>query len=147
MAGSVEIDFVVSDCLQALALYEKIFETQRIEVTSVEKGGNEAVFTMYGARFHIFDENPAMGMVAPQEGVVGSTWMNITVADLKAVYDKAIAAGCTAILPPNHMEAFGVTNSVFKDAFGHVWMLHQVHRVVSFEERCKILEAMRAGSQ
>jgi len=29
---------------------------------------------------------------------------------------------------------------VFVDPFGYMWMLHQVHREVSFEERCRIIE-------
>lgn len=40
----VEIDFIVTDSLAALDLYERIFEVERIEVTSFPKGQNEAVF-------------------------------------------------------------------------------------------------------
>lgn len=47
----VEFDFVVKDSLQALALYESIFEVERLEVTDLPVGQNEAVFTIYGTRF------------------------------------------------------------------------------------------------
>jgi hypothetical protein len=43
----VEIDMVVPDSLEALRLYEKVFNAERIEVTAYEKGTNEAVFNMY----------------------------------------------------------------------------------------------------
>ena len=57
----VEIDMVVEDSLSALELYEKIFDVERVEVTTFPKGQNEAVFTLYGVRFHMLDENPDFG--------------------------------------------------------------------------------------
>ena len=54
----VEIDMVVTDSLKALELYEKIFEIERVEVSDFPKGENEVVFTLYGVRFHLLDENP-----------------------------------------------------------------------------------------
>ncbi|MEM5770939.1 MAG: VOC family protein, partial [Bacillota bacterium] len=35
---------------------------------------------------------------------------------------------------------YGVSNSIFADTFGYIWMLHQIHRVVSFEDRVKMWE-------
>ena len=36
----------------------------------------------------------------------------------------------------------GVANSLFTDPFGYMWMLHQMHREVSFEERVRVMEQM-----
>ena len=36
----VEIDFVVSDSLKALELYEKIFDIERVEVSDLPRGEN-----------------------------------------------------------------------------------------------------------
>ena len=59
----VEIDMIVSDSVKALELYEKIFaEIERIEVTSLPEGENEAVFSLYGVRFHMLDENEEFGL-------------------------------------------------------------------------------------
>lgn len=143
----VEIDFVVSDCLKALELYENIFEVQRVEVTSYACGLNEAVFTMYGTRFHILDENPEYQLIAPKPGDPKPMWVNIVVPDIKETYDKAIAIGCTEIQPMTAMEDFGITNAMFSDPFGYIWMLHQVHREVSFEERCRIMEEQMQGNE
>ena len=85
MTVGVEIDFVVPDSREALELYEKVFEAERIEVTDLKRGQNEAV-----------TEIPQMG----------------------------------------------VANSVFTDPFGYMWMLHQMHREVSFEERVRVMEEM-----
>jgi len=135
----VEIDFVVPDCIAALALYERIFEVEHRNATALEKGSNEATFAMYGSLFHILDENPDYMLFAPKEGQPQSMWLNVTVSDITACYAKAIAAGCMEIQPVTLIEAMGLSNALFKDPFGYVWMLHQIHREVSFEDRVKIM--------
>jgi uncharacterized glyoxalase superfamily protein PhnB len=138
----VEIDFVVQDCLKALALYESIFEVQRVEVTEGKVGSNEAVFTIYGVRFHMLDENPDYQMTAPKPGDPKPMWLNILVPDIAATYAAAMAAGCSEVQPVTELEAFGVSNAMFTDPFGYVWMLHQLHRIVSFEDRVKAIAEM-----
>lgn len=147
MITGVEIDFVVQDSLKALELYESIFEVQRVEVSGYERGLNEAVFTMYGTRFHMLDENPEYMLVAPKEGDPQPMWLNVAVPDIKDTYNKAIAAGCTEIQPLTEIEAMGITNAMFSDPFGYVWMLHQIHKEVSFEERCKFMEEQMKGNE
>jgi uncharacterized glyoxalase superfamily protein PhnB len=101
---------------------------------------NEAVFMMYGVRFHLLDENPEYQLIAPKEGEAKPMWVNVLVPDIKETFSKAIAAGCTEIQSVTELADFGVSNAIFSDTFGYVWMLHQMHREVSFEERCRILE-------
>lgn len=139
----VEIDFITRDSLAALELYESIFEVERIEVTSMPTGSNEAVFSIYGVRFHMLDANEEYGMVAPEPGKPMPMWFNVLVPDIAATHTKAMEAGCTEIQPVTEIEAFGVSNSMFADGFGYTWMLHQIHRIVSFEER----EAMYKSGQ
>jgi uncharacterized glyoxalase superfamily protein PhnB len=143
----IEIDFVVQDSIKALELYERIFEVQRVEVTGYETGKNEAVFTMYGTRFHMLDENPAFHLIAPKPGDPKPMWVNIVVPDIKDTYGKAITAGCAEIQPVTEMEAFGISNAMFSDLFGYIWMLHQVYREVSFVERCRLMEQMKSESE
>jgi uncharacterized glyoxalase superfamily protein PhnB len=138
MITGVEIDFVVTDSLEALALYERIFEVECIEVTSFPKGQNEAIFSVYGVRLHILDENPAFQMLAPKPGDPRPMWLNVAVPDIEKVHAAALQAGCTEVQPVTGMADFGVSNSMFADPFGYLWMLHQIHRVVEFEERVKL---------
>lgn len=135
-----EIDMVVPDSLQALALYEKIFDIEPIEVTDFSRGENEVVFTLYGVRFHLLDENTQFEMIAPKPGDPKPIWFNIMVPDIDETFSKALSAGCTQVQQVTEMEAMGVSNAIFSDPFGYLWMLHQVHRVVSFEERKKLWE-------
>ena len=139
MITGVELDFVVKDCIVALEQYKFIFDVEVVEATSFKVGNNEAVFTIYGTRFHMLDENPEYQLFAPKEGSNQSFWFNVTVPDIQVVFDKAITAGVTEIQPVTKMEKMGISNAMFLDKFGYVWMLHEIHREVSFEERVDIL--------
>lgn len=136
----VEINMVVTDSLKALELYEKIFDIERIEVTNLPQGENEVVFLLYGVRFHMLDENPQFGMTAPRADGPKPIWFNIMVSDIEKTYSKAMREGCTEVQVVTEMPDYGVSNAMFCDSFGYLWMLHQVHREVSFEERMKLWE-------
>lgn len=137
----VEIDFVVEDSLKALNLYETIFDSiERVEVSDLPKGTNEAVFTLYGVRLHMLDENPEYQLIAPTTDDPKTMWFNIAVPDIKETYTKAINAGCTEVQPVTDMPDYGISNAIFMDPFGYVWMLHQIHEVVSHEERIRLWE-------
>lgn len=139
----VEIDMVITDSLKALELYEKVFDLQRVEVTNFPKDENEVIFTLYGVRFHMLDENPKFGLKAPTLGEPQSMWFNIIVPDIKETFSKAISTGCTELQPVTELPDYGVSNAIFSDTFGYQWMLHQVHKEVSFEERTRLWEEKR----
>lgn len=136
----VEIDFVVQDSIQALELYEQIFDIERMEVTNFPRGQNEVIFTLYGVRFHMLDENPDFHLIAPKPDDPKTSWFNVSVPDIKETYEKALHLGCTEVSPITVMMDHGVSNAIFADPFGYVWMLHQVHREVSVEERNRLWE-------
>lgn len=135
----VEIDMVVTDSLKALALYEKIFDIERVEVTDFSPGKNEVIFKLYDVRFHMLDENPEYQMIAPKPDDPKPIWFNILVPNIAETYEKAINAGRKEVQPVTKMPDFGISNAMFSDEFGYLWMLHELHRVVSFEERVQIL--------
>lgn len=139
----VEIDMVVTDSLKALELYEIIFDLERVEVTDFPKGENEVVFTLYGVRFHMLDENPKFELKAPSQDGPKSIWFNILVPDIKVTFARAIGAGCTVVQPVTEMPDYGVSNAMFIDAYGYLWMLHQMHKEVSFEERTRLWDEKR----
>lgn len=134
----VEVDFVVPDSLRALELYESIFDLVRVEVSALPRGQNEVIFTLYGVRFHLLDENPEFALKAPAPGDPKPIWFNILVPDIQETYAKALKAGCTEVQAVTEMPDYGVSNAIFSDPFGHVWMLHQMHRIVSHEERLRL---------
>ncbi|MDF2686951.1 MAG: hypothetical protein K0S55_2134 [Clostridia bacterium] len=142
MVGT-EIDMVVTDSLKALELYEKVFDIERVEVSNFPKGENEVIFTLYGVRFHMLDETPKFGLKAPNPDEPKSIWFNILVPDIKETFSKAIKAGCTELQPVIELPDYGLSNAIFNDTFGYQWMLHQIYKVVSYEERTQLWEEKR----
>lgn len=143
MIKGVEIDFVVKNSLETIELYERIFEVERLEVTEFPIGQNEAVFNIYGTRFHILDENPEYGLLAPKEGDARSLWFNVAVPNLIKVHDDAILNGCIEMQAPTEVMDFGVINSIFIDPFGYMWMLHEIREEVSFKDRVAYFEEQK----
>ncbi|WP_249872506.1 VOC family protein [Oceanobacillus saliphilus] len=139
----VEIDMVVTDSLKALELYEKVFNIERVEVSDLPRGENEVIFSLYGVRFHMLDENPEFELRAPSPDTPTTIWFNILVPDIKDTYSKAMSSGCTEVQPVTELPDYGVTNAIFVDSYGYQWMLHQVHREVSHEERIRLWEEKR----
>lgn len=136
----IELDMVVPDSLEALDLYEKIFDLERIEVTDFDKGQNEVTFSLYDFNIHMLDESPDIGLNAPSDNSLLPMWINVTVPDIEETFTKAMDAGCTDIQPITEVADFGISNAIFVDPYGYQWMLHQVHKEVSFEERNAIWE-------
>ncbi|MFS0614471.1 VOC family protein [Lederbergia ruris] len=139
MVNGVEFDFVVKDSKAALEQYKSIFDVEVVEETNFKVGNNEVVFNIYGTRFHMLDENPEYQLFAPKEGDTQSFWFNIVVPNIQETYEKAMSANATEIQPVTRMEEMGISNAMFSDSNGYVWMLHEIHREVSFEERIDIL--------
>ncbi|SDI59802.1 MerR family transcriptional regulator [Natribacillus halophilus] len=123
----VEINMIATDSLRALELYEKIFEIERVEVTDFPKGENEVIFTLYGVRFHMLDENPEFGLKAPSVDDPKTISFNVMVTDIKETFSKAISLGCIEMQGVTDLPDYGVSNAIFIDPFGYVWLLHQVH--------------------
>lgn len=131
----VEVDFIVKDTLEAKETYKNIFDLEILEATNFPKGQNEVSFSIYGTRFHMLDENVESQMLAPKEGAFCSIWFNVFVPSIKKTHEKALNNGCAEIQPVTYMEEMGLSNSMFMDPFGYIWMLHEMHKEVSFEER------------
>lgn len=136
----VEIDLVVTDSLKAVKVYEEIFDIKRVEVSDLPKGENEVIFSLYGVHFHMLDENPDFQLIAPTPDDPKTIWFNVTVPDIEATFTKAAELNCTPIQPITNLPSYGVSNALFLDPFGYIWMLHQVHRDVSHEERIRLWE-------
>lgn len=80
-----------------------------------------AEMSIDGARFYLSDEYPDYDAVGP-ESLGGATCaLSLTVADVDASYERAIAAGATSGRPPSD-EFYGRAAWV-RDPFGHRWNL------------------------
>ncbi len=136
----IEIDLVIEDSVRAFGLYETVFGAEKVEVTAYRRGLNEAIFTLHGTRFHLLDANPEYGLTAPGPEGPHTMWFNLVVPDIAAQFAKAIAHGFTVVQEVTNLPEMGVRNAILMDPFSYMWMLHQIDREVSFEERTKIMD-------
>ena len=142
----VEIDFVVKNSLEALEVYDKIFEVERLEVSDLPQGENEVVFTLHGVRFHMLDENPKFNLFVPTSEHRNTMWFNVMVEDINETYQRAMDENFVEIQPVTELSDYGVSNAIMVDPFGYVWMLHQLHKVVSHEDRIKLWEEQKKNN-
>lgn len=140
MKTGVEINMVVENSLKALELYEKTFEIKRIEVSDFPKGENEVIFSLYGVHFHMLDKNPKFGLEAPKKDKSNTISYNVSIPDIKETFEKVINEGCKELQEITEIQDFGVSNAIFRDPFGYIWLIHQVHKEVSYEERTRLWE-------
>ncbi len=138
--SGLEIDMVVKDSLAALELYESVFEVERIEVGDFIVGQNEVILKIHGTRFHLLDENEQFELFAPKPNDRLPIWFNIIVSDINKSFDNAVANGFSVIQPLTEMPEMGIKNAMLVDTFGYVWLLHQIDKEVSFEERTRMFE-------
>lgn len=131
------IAYVVQEVASCLETYAGIFP---VEIQSQAADHSEAVFTLFNTRFQLFAENEAEGLLGLGEGEGLPFWFNLVVPDLQAVWEKAMTLDAQTIQAPIHMEQMGITNAMFADLEGYVWMLHEIHEVVSFEDRVDYFE-------
>ncbi len=136
----LEIDMIVKNSLTALTLYESVFETERVEVGDFVTGQNEVVLRIFGTRFHLLDENEQYGLIAPKDGNRFPIWFNIVVSDIYTIFNKAQQNSFNIIQPLTQMKEMGLQSAMLVDPFGYTWMLHQIDKEISYEERCKMLE-------
>ena len=143
-----EVNFIVKDSIKALNLYKKIFENslEVIEESDFGIGSSEVIFTIHSMRFHMLDENENYNMVAPTGGHINTIWYNVSVRDIKQTHANAIKNLCKELQEVTKMDKMGISNSMFIDTFGYVWLLHEVHEVKTYEERIQALKEMGIGN-
>ena len=137
----IEVDLVVEDAIAAYDLYEEVFNTVKVNGTNYKKGDglNEVIFLLEGVQFHLLDASSGFGFLTPVQGETRPIWINLILDDAKSVYQRAIQKGFNVIFPLTDMPEFGLFNGVIEDPFGHRWVLEELYREISFEERTSLL--------
>lgn len=123
----IEITMIVSNSIEALDLYKNIFDIEIIECTNLEKGLNEAIFNLYGTKFHMLDENLEYMLIAPKEDDNKSISFNVTVENIEQTFKKVLESECTVYQEIKKIDKLNISNAIFSDKFGYIWLLHEVH--------------------
>ena len=102
---------VVADPLRLIGFLEKVFGAQRLVVDAMPGGGTHAEVRIADSIVMIG------GGRAASPGMV-----HVYVPDVDACFERALAAGATAMRKPETM-SYGDRISMVKDADGNVWAI------------------------
>lgn len=112
-----------ADALGAVETFRVVGDDGRLGHAELDIGG---------ARIMVSDEYPDIGVHSPS-GLGGtSVSIHLTVSDVDALFDRAVAAGATAASPPAD-QPHGSRHGTLVDPFGHRWMLSQVIEAIDLD--------------
>jgi PhnB protein len=115
----------VHDGAGAIEWYVRAFgAVEQFRVVGDDGLLGHAELAVGSARFMLSDEYPAMGVVSPRTLGGTATAIHLEVADVDAVYARAVDAGATGQREPAD-QPHGARHGTLVDPYGHRWMLSQ----------------------
>jgi PhnB protein len=138
----------VSDAIAAIDFYRQAFNaTEYVRLADPNGKVMHAEIRIETAAIMLADEFPDMGFCSPQTLGGTATSILLYVADVDAVFAKAIAAGATATMPVTD-QFDGDRRGRLVDPFGHVWILGTKGAEISPDDLKRRFETMfDAGSE
>jgi PhnB protein len=104
---------------KAVDFYKSAFGATEAFRIDAPDGAVVARLFVDGAEFWLGDESPQHYNFSPQSLGGGTVRMVLTVADPDAVFERAVKAGATQVVPVQEMHGWRVGRVV--DPFGHHW--------------------------
>lgn len=132
---------------RAIEFYKAAFGAT--EVARLDPGGRvmHAELQVRHARFMLTEEMPEYGALSPEALGGSASSAVIFVEDVDAFFARAIAAGCTQVMPVAD-QFWGDRMGCLKDPFGHNWMFSTHIEDVSPEDLpARAAAAMAAAPQ
>jgi PhnB protein len=144
---NLTLNLVVSDAMEAMEFYEKVFGAIRGEVYQFpgKTGENEANVIVGGVKLRLLDENAAYDCHPPKKEETESIWLQIVVENTDATLEKAVANGAAVGQEPS--EFMGTRHAQITDPFGYTWTINQTLQEISFEERYRMYEEMQSQTE
>jgi uncharacterized glyoxalase superfamily protein PhnB len=115
----------VAGAAEAIAWYSEAFGARTMSPPIVMDDGRvgHAELEIGGARLMLADEFPEIGHAAPNAVHGSGVTLHLSVADVDAVVERAVAAGARLDRAPDDFE-YG-RNGAIRDPFGHRWIVSQ----------------------
>ena len=137
----------IKGAAKAIEFYARALgATERMRMPTPDGRVMHAELEVAGGVVFLSDEFPEMGGATGAPN--GAASVHLNVPDCDALWQQAMAAGATAIMPPTDM-FWGDRFGKFKDPFGHEWSVATTKEQLSPEEMKRRGEAfakqMRKG--
>jgi PhnB protein len=112
----------VNKTSDAIAWYERVFGAKEARARLVAPDGTcmNAEIEIEGTRLMLADEMPKIGSTSPTALGGTSVVLDLHVADVDTVFQRALDAGAEEIHPLDD-QFYGDRSGTLKDPFGHVW--------------------------
>ena len=126
---------VVSDAEAAIAFYKNAFGAEERFRMPTPDGSKilHAQLTIGGSPLMLASEFEGMGCQSPSSLGGSPVTLHLYVENVDEFYDRAVAAGANADMPPADM-FWGDRYGRVSDPFGHVWSIASHQRDVTPEE-------------
>ena len=132
--SSITPHLVIKECGKAIDFYKKAFDAREIYRSLMPDGRIMHAMIQVGNSFVMMaDEFPDMGAKGPKTIGGTSVSLHIYTEDADKLFNQAIAAGATQIMPINDM-FWGDRYGQILDPFGHSWAIATHKNDVSPEE-------------
>lgn len=141
-AYSLNAYIAIKGCDEAIEFYKKAFgaiEKGRLLMPDGKIG--HAEITIEGSLLMMSEENSDWGNVSPQTLGGNPLTFSLYVKDVDAVFQKAVDAGATVLMPLKD-EFYGDRTGQVMDPFGYKWMIATHKEYISFEEMQKRFDKM-----
>jgi uncharacterized glyoxalase superfamily protein PhnB len=136
---------VVRGAAEAIEFYKKAFGAVELRRSPMPDGKKliHADLLIGDSHLLLVDDMPEMGCHAPFEPGATPVTLHLFVEDVDAVYERAVAAGARATMPPADM-FWGDRYGKLVDPFGHEWSLATHKEDLTPEEMQKRSDEMFA---
>jgi PhnB protein len=136
----------IEGAAKALEFYAKAFgATEVYRLTDPGSGRiGHAEIRIGESRIMLADEYPEHGILGPKARGGTTVGLYLSVADVDAVVERAVAAGAT-LTSPVADQFYGERIGKLEDPFGHSWHVCTPTEEVSPEEMQKRYDALTAG--
>ncbi|MEO6194388.1 MAG: VOC family protein [Thermoanaerobaculia bacterium] len=137
----------VKGATRAIEFYQRAFgATEVLRLSEPDGKIGHAEILIGGARIMLADEYPEYGSLGPQSLGGTSVSLHLTVPDVDAFAQQAVAAGAK-LAKPIKDEFYGERGGKLEDPFGHVWQVMTRIEEVTPEEMQRRYDALLAEGQ
>ncbi len=141
---SVTAYLTVDDAAAAIDFYKTAFGAEEVMRMPMGDKIGHADILIGDSHIMLSDEFPDMDKLGPKARGGATSSLMIYVENADAAFDKAIAAGATAVRPVED-QFYGDRSGWVKDPFGHEWTLSTHIEDVSPDEMNKRMAEMMSG--
>ncbi|MEM8729542.1 MAG: VOC family protein [Pseudomonadota bacterium] len=133
----------VTNTGDAIAWYETVFDATETRTRLVAPDGTcmNAEIQIEGSTLMLADENAGIGSLSPAHLEGTSVVLDLHVADVDAVFAKALVEGAEQIYPLAD-QFYGDRSGRLRDPFGHHWILATRLREMTDDEVVAAFKAL-----